>query len=164
MIRGLFYVLVLSSLVIGGCSKKAKEDAGAGVTQETMQDQPMSFDTAGSDSGNIPGLGTIHFEYDKATLTTEARRVLKQNGEWIKEHPKVNMQVEGHCDERGSIEYNLSLGERRAKAAKNFLTSLGIDGARLNIISYGKEKLLQTGDSEEIHAKNRRANFLPLSQ
>jgi peptidoglycan-associated lipoprotein len=163
MIRRLFYVLVLTSLVFG-CSKKAKEDSGAGLGQGTMQDQPMSFDTAGSDSGNIPGLSTIHFEYDKATLTPEARRVLKQNADWIKEHPKATMQVEGHCDERGSIEYNLSLGERRAKAAKNFLTSLGVDGARLNIISYGKEKLLQVGDTEEIHAKNRRANFLPLSQ
>jgi peptidoglycan-associated lipoprotein len=121
----------------------------------------MSFSPTGSDSGTIDGLVTIHFDYDKATLSGESKKQLQSNAKWIKEHKNVSMQIEGHCDDRGSIEYNLALGERRAKAVRSYLTSLGIDGKRLNIISYGKERPVAQGDSEDAMGKNRRANFVP---
>ena len=76
----------------------------------------------------------------------------------------ATIQIEGHCDSRGSVEYNLALGERRAKAVKAYMGSLGIDSKRMTIISYGEEKPIATGDSEDAYAKNRRANFVPLAQ
>jgi peptidoglycan-associated lipoprotein len=116
----------------------------------------------GSDSGQINGLSTVNFDYDQASLTTSARRLLADNAEWMRKNSDVTVQVEGHCDERGSVEYNLALGERRAKSVKNYLVSLGLDPKRLTVISYGKEKPLVSGDTEEDYAKNRRANFVPL--
>jgi peptidoglycan-associated lipoprotein len=97
-------------------------------------------------------------------LSSETRKDLAENAEWIKANPKVTVQIEGHCDSRGSVEYNLALGERRAKAVKNYLVSLGLNSKRMTIISYGEEKPVATGDSEEAYAKNRRANFVPLAQ
>ncbi|MBX3021108.1 MAG: peptidoglycan-associated lipoprotein Pal [Bdellovibrionales bacterium] len=124
----------------------------------------IGFDQTGSDGGQIAGLQSVRFDYDSATLSSEARRQLADNAEWIKQNGKTTVQIEGHCDSRGSVEYNLALGERRAKAVKNYLTSLGIDSKRLTIISYGEEKPLDSGDSEAAFAKNRRANFVPLAQ
>jgi peptidoglycan-associated lipoprotein len=88
--------------------------------------------------------------------------VLSNNAEWIRTNANVTVQIEGHSDSRGSVEYNLALGERRAKSVKSYLTSLGIDSKRLTIISYGEEKPLALGDAEADYAKNRRANFVPL--
>lgn len=161
-IVGLF---VVSSIACQ--SKKKAEDTGAdGSAQAAPQidSTPMSFDATGSDSGSIAGLSTINFDYDKAALTADAKKKIQGNVEWLKARPKTNMQVEGHCDARGSIEYNLSLGERRAQAVKSYMVSLGIAANRLSIISYGKEKPLAKGDSEADYARNRRANFLPLNQ
>lgn len=124
----------------------------------------MSFEASGSDSGKISGLHTVHFDYDQATLTGETKKELGENAEWIKSHEKSTVQIEGHCDKRGSTEYNLALGERRAKAVKNYLSSLGIKTKRMTVISYGEEKPLDPADSEEAYAKNRRANFVPLNQ
>ena len=124
----------------------------------------MTFDAAGSDSGKIAGLQTIHFEYDKANLTSQAKKEIQGNVQWMKSSANSSVQIEGHCDSRGSIEYNLSLGERRAQSVKAYMVTLGIPAARLSIISYGKEKPVAMGDSEADMAKNRRANFLPLAQ
>lgn len=124
----------------------------------------MSFDTAGSDSGKIAGLQTVHFEYDKSSITAENKKVLQGNAEWIKKNAGYKVQIEGHCDNRGTIEYNLALGERRANAVKAYLVSLGIPAARLSVISYGKEKPLDTAETEAAYVKNRRANFLPVQQ
>lgn len=160
--------VAVMGLALGACqSKKKVEDSAKGseVTAEQQAPQientPMSFDAAGSDSGKIEGLHTVHFDYDKSNLSAEAKKTIQQNAQWMKSH-SGKVQIEGHCDARGSIEYNLSLGERRAKAVKSYMTSLGVAGDRLPIISYGKEKPLDSGDSEAAYAKNRRANFLPL--
>jgi len=124
----------------------------------------MNFDPAGSDSGKINGLETIYFGYDKSNLDSATKKILASNAQWLKTNAKVNLQIEGHCDNRGSIEYNLSLGERRANSVKSYMVSLGIPAARLSVISYGKEKPLVQGDSDSAYAKNRRANFVPLAQ
>ena len=163
----LIFVAVAFVFSMDACrSKKTAEDNAAGAGGEagapSLESTPMNFDAAGSDSGKIEGLQTIQFEYDKSALTSEAKSKIQSNVQWMKDHAGSKIQIEGHCDARGSIEYNLSLGERRAKAVKSYMTSLGIPSSRLSIISYGKEKPLSSGDSEADYARNRRANFLPL--
>lgn len=170
-ILSVFTVLVTSLMLTVSCSSKKKATDGAPVggaegqaLDSGINSQDMAFDAQGSDGGKISGLQSVKFEYDSATLTTDTRRQLAENAEWIKSNSKTTVQVEGHCDSRGSVEYNLALGERRAKSVKNYLVSLGIDSKRLTIISYGEEKSIASGDNEEAYAKNRRANFVPLAQ
>lgn len=160
--------LVPLCLVVAiSCSKKKTTDIPVEAvpsvqTGEGVESMPMSFDAAGSDSGRIDGLSTVFFDFDRATLGAEAKRTLQANAEWMRANSNVKIQIEGHCDARGSLEYNLALGERRANAVKSYLTSLGIPGSRMVVISFGKEKPLVNGESEEAYSRNRRANFVPL--
>ena len=102
----------------------------------------------------------ILFDYDSSVLTATAQDRLVRKSEWLKENPNVKLIIEGHCDERGTVEYNLALGERRAEAAKAFLVDLGISASRLTTISYGKERPFDKGHYEGAWAKNRRAHFV----
>lgn len=104
-------------------------------------------------------LKMIHFDFDKYNIRDDARPVLAQNAAWLKKFTSVKVLIEGHCDERGTEEYNLALGERRAKATFDYLVSLAIPPERLKIISYGKSQPLELGHNEEVWAKNRRAQF-----
>ncbi len=106
----------------------------------------------------------VHFDFDKYDIRPADAEILKGNAALLTKYPNVKVQIEGHCDERGTIEYNLALGERRANSTKKYLTSLGIPGDRISTISYGKEMPLDTGHSEEAWAKNRRAHTLILSK
>lgn len=169
MIRKLFIISAASLLIFGckGRDKTTSDSANMGGTETAtdtaaVDSTPMNFDAQGSDSGNIAGLATVYFDYDKSTLSQESRDVLKANSEWMKKNGNVKIQIEGHTDSRGSIEYNLALGERRANAVMSYLKSLGIPTARMTVISYGKEKPIMTGESESAWAKNRRANFVPV--
>lgn len=155
---------LLAFTISCGGKKKADEAAGGGEPDGAIVAKDMDFNAEGSDSGKIDGLKTVTFPYDQSTLTGEAQETLKNNAAWMKSRPNVVVQVEGHCDSRGSIEYNLALGERRAKSVKNYLVGLGIDGKRLTVLSYGEEKPVAQGDTEEAYARNRRANFVPLAQ
>ncbi|MCB0394580.1 MAG: peptidoglycan-associated lipoprotein Pal [Bdellovibrionales bacterium] len=160
MFRNLVVFMFVGSLIVGCTTNKKKEDGedvGAGISSKEL-----NFDPNGSDSGSIAGLSTIHFEYDESSLTSEARSILSANAAWIKANTRVSIQIEGHCDSHGSIEYNLALGERRAKAVKSYLVSLGVAADRMTIISFGEEKPIAEGDNEAAHAKNRRANFVPI--
>jgi len=154
-------MVLFSAALISGCASKKKASDQA-VTPPTHDDVAMSFDPVGSDSMKIEGLHTIHFLFDKSVLDKKEKDLLQANAEWMKKYPLVKIQIEGHCDARGSIEYNLALGERRAKMAMEYLNNLGIAADRLSIISYGKEKPISNGDSEDEYAKNRRDNFVPL--
>lgn len=169
MISLIFASLALTVSCAG--KKKAEPTAPVGGAEGGTMDPNISsgnnddiFNKSGSDSGSIKGLNSVHFDYDSSTLSSDARRQLAENAEWIKSHNNATIQIEGHCDSRGSVEYNLALGERRAKAVKAYMGSLGIDSKRMTIISYGEEKPIATGDSEDAYAKNRRANFVPLAQ
>lgn len=102
----------------------------------------------------------IHFEFDKYNLTPAAQDNLLRKAEWLRANPDVTVTIEGHCDERGTNEYNLALGDRRADSAKAFLVNLGISASRLTTISYGEERPLCTEKTEECWAKNRRDNFV----
>jgi peptidoglycan-associated lipoprotein len=101
----------------------------------------------------------IYFDYDKSELKPEARAVLKKKAEWLRDNPEFSARIEGHCDERGTNEYNLALGERRANAAWRFLNALGISGARLTTISYGEERPADPGQNQDAWSKNRRDEF-----
>ncbi len=101
----------------------------------------------------------IHFEFDKSSLLPEAREILRRKAKWLKAHPDVLVIIEGHCDERGTSEYNVALGDRRAWSARSYLVNLGIAPERLTTISYGEERPLDPGHNEEAWARNRRAHF-----
>jgi len=101
----------------------------------------------------------IHFEFDSAVLTPDAQEILKTKAEWLNNNPNVKSTIEGHCDERGTLEYNLALGERRASGAKSFLVDLGIPASRLTAISYGEERPVDPGQNEAAWAKNRRCHL-----
>jgi peptidoglycan-associated lipoprotein len=109
-------------------------------------------------------LKDIHFDFDRYDIRREDEEVLKENAALLKKYPKTKIQIEGHCDERGTVEYNLALGERRANNTKKFLVSLGIASNRISAISYGKEKPLDSGHNEEACAVNRRAHTALLSK
>ncbi|MDZ7376179.1 MAG: peptidoglycan-associated lipoprotein Pal [candidate division KSB1 bacterium] len=102
----------------------------------------------------------INFDFDRYDLTPRARDILANHARILKENPQIKLTIEGHCDERGTIEYNLALGERRANAAKEYLVKYGIDPSRIRTISYGKERPLDPRSNEEAWAKNRRAAFV----
>ena len=109
-------------------------------------------------------LKDIHFDFDKFDIRPGNAVILKENAEILKKYLKVKIQIEGHCDERGTNEYNLALGERRANSTKNYLVSLGISPDRISTISYGEEKPLDPGHNEEAWGKNRRAHTIILSR
>lgn len=102
----------------------------------------------------------IHFEFDSSVLLPDAQEILRRKAEWLRYNPYVHAVIEGHCDERGTNEYNLALGERRAASAKAYLVDIGIHASRLTTISYGEERPVDPGHNEEAWAKNRRAHFV----
>jgi len=106
----------------------------------------------------------IHFDFDRYEIQGTDAQILKENAAVLMKFPTVKIQIEGHCDARGTNEYNLALGERRANSAKRYLLSLGIAAGRISIISYGEERPLEIAQSDEAWAKNRRADFLVLSK
>ena len=161
-------VFLVASLTSFGCAHKPKEGENAGSGQANgamapnIQDKSLSSDDIGSDSGKIDGLSSVHFAFDSASLNSEAKALLRKNVDWVNKHSGIKLQIEGHCDRHGSVEYNLALGERRAKMVKKYLVDLGIDEARVSIISYGNEKLIDNGETDQADQANRRANFKPI--
>lgn len=105
-------------------------------------------------------LQAVHFDFDKSNIRPDAAEVLDKNAQWLRDNPNVEVQIEGHCDERGTIEYNYNLGQRRAESVKQYLIKADIDEKRLHTISYGEERPADTGHNEAAWAKNRRAQFL----
>ncbi len=101
----------------------------------------------------------VHFTYDSASLTPVARSILNQKSEWLLKNQSKNVIIGGHCDERGTNEYNVALGERRAEAAKRYLIDLGVSSSRMESVSYGEEMPITEGSNEEAWAQNRRAQF-----
>jgi peptidoglycan-associated lipoprotein len=99
----------------------------------------------------------VFFAFDRSDITPEAQQILARQADWLRRYPNVTVTIEGHCDERGTREYNLALGERRAQAVKNVLVASGIAAGRISTISYGKERPAVVGSSEEAYAQNRRA-------
>jgi len=155
--------LLYSSVVEGESS------AGHAFTGTTVQavkrvvEQMMSFVELNIEDIKI-FTETIYFEYDRSDLSKEARRILKKMAAALRLNPSYSLSIAGHCDERGTIEYNLALGERRASAAKKYITDLGILETRISTISYGEEMPVDARSTEEAWARNRRAEFKLIKQ
>jgi peptidoglycan-associated lipoprotein len=161
--RSLKSVLMVSLLVAVGCSgmsKKKSKGQDGGPNLEGSNDA-ISLELNGdSDSNKAGQLKTIYFAYDSSAISSDSRETLKANAEFLKANTTVTVQVEGHCDERGSVQYNLALGERRAKSVREFLVASGIAKNRVTVISFGKERAVAFGHDEEAWSKNRRGNFV----
>jgi peptidoglycan-associated lipoprotein len=167
-IVSIFWLLSLFTI---GCTQKTvvkgeeaavqKESAGAGTVSEKgpAAEAEATQGKAVSAKEEI-AFKDINFEFDKFKLKPESRDILKQLADWLTKSKKYNVLIEGNCDERGTTEYNLALGERRAKEAMKYLVELGIDMKRVKTISYGKERPLDPGHNEEAWAKNRRDHFV----
>ena len=129
------------------------------VPQEPIRDERISSASLDDLNRNSP-LKPAFFDYDSSELSDEAQRALNENAGLLKQYTSWTVTIEGHCDERGTAEYNLALGERRAVAARAYLVSLGISADRLRTVSYGKEFPFDPGHDESAYAKNRRAHFV----
>ncbi|WP_300461208.1 peptidoglycan-associated lipoprotein Pal [Desulfobacula sp.] len=142
---------------------KAKADA-ARIAQQNLEDQ-MTSERALTEAKTMAAKKRfenqdIHFEFDSSQLSSMAKMLLKEKAAWLKANPSIFVTIEGHCDERGTTEYNLALGDRRATVAKAYLVDLGVSVSRLNTISYGEEKPLDWGKTEAAYRANRRAHFV----
>ncbi|MCY4320814.1 MAG: OmpA family protein [Bdellovibrionaceae bacterium] len=125
---------------------------------EDLSSAEIESGNLGSDSGQIDGLSTVYFELDSSKLTDSVKETLKANKAWMDSKPEVkSLLLEGHCDPLGSEAYNIGLGERRAKSVYNYLVSIGLSADKINIISYGEEKIFSFTDN----SLNRRVNFVP---
>jgi len=127
-------------------------------TSAVKQESPQQ---AGMQAADLQsGLQKIYFNFDSADLSAESRSALSKNAEMLAKEPSLKVSIEGNCDERGSDDYNMALGERRAQAARNYLVNLGVQPERLSVISYGEEKPVDQGHDEAAWAKNRRDEFV----
>ena len=141
-----------------GRSGSAEEIAAAVVDEPTRGLREAG--RAAADTKVLSELRTVYFDYNSYQLSQETAQTLEANAQWIKGHSDVNIQIEGHCDERGSNEYNINLGQKRADAVREYLFRLGVDPKRITTVSYGEERPIDPGHDEAAWAKNRRAQFL----
>jgi peptidoglycan-associated lipoprotein len=168
-----FFVLVLGAVLVASCSsetaKKQDDSKSAALSAPISKSGgPSTPGETGSSldehrEGKTPASGPlkeIRFNFDSYDLTAEARAILQANAAWLKANPAVTVEIEGHCDERGTTEYNLALGAKRARAALDYLISLGIPAARIKTTSYGEELPLCKESSENCYEKNRRDRFV----
>lgn len=165
--------VVFVALIASGCSSKKKGSdlegqggAGTGLSDESLGGSGGGGSLALAQSGRgVAGdtgpLHDIYFNYDSFELDETSRQTLQENAAWLKDHPTVRVEVEGHCDDRGTVEYNLALGAKRAAAAKNYLVDLGISRDRMTTISYGEELPICQEATEDCWSRNRRAHFVP---
>jgi len=185
--KGLMMVCILAAVGTGCSTSKEAAKVDEGATTAPASKPDSARDKRGSETlvtssadRNMPAnqsvgdnltssaviqalqreLQDIHFDFDKYDLTENARNILSQNAKILQGNTRVKVIVEGHCDERGTVEYNLALGEKRANSTRDYLVSLGIPSSRLQTVSYGAEKPVDKGHTDEAWAKNRRAHLL----
>jgi len=164
-LAGIFIVVVFALTIFTGCAEKK-----AVVTEGTAQEQAASAQSAATtkeQSAKVEPAATaetavkdIFFEFDKSNISPDAREILKANADFLLKNGNSKVVIEGHCDERGTAEYNMALGQRRAQETKNYLVNLGIKEPRIKTISYGEERPFDPGHNEDAWAKNRRAHFV----
>lgn len=140
---------IAAMLVIAGCSSNEQQQAAAPASTSVTPGSAADFRQNVGDR--------VFFDTDQSTMREDGRQTLNRQAEWLKKYPNYQVTVEGHCDERGTREYNLALGERRANAARQYLVAQGVPASRLNTISYGKERPDPVGSDEASWARNRRA-------
>ena len=162
-------VLGVALIATAGCAKKRPAELPPSPTDtSTVPDTGEgSSDTVASTMNEQfkreVASDTVHFSFDQYDIDSEARTVLDSQAQWLTSHPNTRITIEGHCDERGTREYNLALGDRRANAAKNYLAARGISPTRITTISYGKERPIALGSDDASWAQNRRAVTVVIS-
>jgi len=178
----LFTIITLTILISSCASKKTKTNDSVGTIIPTEQETENNLSTieldeiekqlnqvtpnahpvkleGNSDYQTAGNLKSIHFPYNSNSLGDEEKALLQKAATFLSDYPNMQLQIEGHCDERGGIQFNLALGEKRAKEVKSYLVNLGVDSERLSTISYGKEMPFSFGSGEASWKKNRRASF-----
>jgi len=144
------FFLAAALLALSACAPNAKKTSASSTTQNFAPDSVAYFENNVGD--------TVRFDFDKSNLNPSEKAILDNQANWfVTNNTKVKAVVEGHCDERGTREYKLALGERRAKSAEKYLSSKGVDSKRLSVISYGKERPIAIGTDEASYSSNRRA-------
>ena len=143
----------------GGQAAAQKPTGGSGASEKNTSQSSLDALKSGQPAGAGP-LKEAYFAFDSYDLSQEARATLKANAEWLKSNSQAKVQIEGHCDERGTNEYNIALGAKRAQAALDYLSTLGIAGERMSTVSYGEEIPVCKEQTEECWAKNRRDRFV----
>jgi peptidoglycan-associated lipoprotein len=155
-------VLALSAATSAwmGCSSTPENENASGTnTNSEFREAPSTDGGADSMGGKIPGFQTVYFDYDSSDIREDARPALRANADKLNAGGLGTVTVEGHCDERGSTEYNLALGERRANAIKRYLVDLGVPSSNLRTVSFGEERPSVQGHDESAWRYNRRADF-----
>lgn len=161
--------LAAVTLSLGACASKPKQLPPEPGTTTTTQTMPQTTQPTGPVPGSQADFvasvisDTVNFDTDRYNIDASDQGVLQSQASWLARYPAKRITIEGHCDERGTRDYNIALGERRANAAKNYLVSLGVDPSRITVVSYGKERPLALGSDEESWAKNRRAVTVTVS-
>jgi len=171
----LSFALLVGIVTLWGCPKKAEVTTLPEAQTEKAASTPARSTEATTAEAKpevkpeesrekaglmAEGLKPIYFDFDKSFIRDDAKTVMKANVEWLKANPKTKIRIEGNCDERGSVEYNQALGQRRATSAKRYLTEMGVSAHRISLISYGKEKPLCSEHDETCWQKNRRDDFI----
>lgn len=161
--RILSCTIITALLLFSSCSSSSK--GGDGVSEGDLIDSDLSADQQRYGDGNIPEASAdgpfkdIMFKYDSSEIPSEYMELLRKNAKVLNSDPTLHAEIEGHCDKRGTAEYNMALGERRAKSVASALVSLGVSQSQLSTVSYGYEIPLDSRASEDAYAKNRRAHF-----
>jgi peptidoglycan-associated lipoprotein len=178
-------ILTLASIILWGCPKRSEVTASPDTQKEQMapltapalaetgKDQKSALNTSTMGPSEEEkerataakgSLKPIYFDFDKAFVRDDAKSIINMNTEWLKSHPKAMIKIEGNCDEQGTVEYNQALGQRRAVSAKKYLTEMGVASSRISLISFGKEKPVCTESAESCWQRNRRDDFVVVSQ
>ncbi len=177
--KGMMYisfVLFVGLVSLWGCPKKAEVTSSPEAQKENIapptqpaadsaESKPEMKSEVSSERSEIAaeGLKPVYFDFDQSSIRDDSKAVMRANAEWLKANPKAKIRIEGNCDERGTIEYNEALGQRRAVSAKQYLTSLGVSGNRISLISYGKEKSSCNEHDETCWQKNRKDDFVAMA-
>ena len=165
-------VALATAAAFAGCATQGSEDAAKANTPTASRTAapapapapaPQASFALGTQSGGLRSLPTprsIYYEYDRAEITAEGKKIIEANAEYLRTHPGVKVVVEGNADERGSAEYNVALGQRRADGVSKIMTLLGINSDRIETVSFGKEKPKVTGHDESAWSQNRRSDIV----
>jgi peptidoglycan-associated lipoprotein len=164
----LLIVAIGAAFVLNGCPKKKEvvtepEMKTEPSKPEVQKEQPKQEEPV-QETLREEQLRTVYFDFDKYNLRPDAKAALDANSALLLKYTSVIIKIEGHCDERGTVEYNLSLGEKRANSVMDYLSGLGVSAGRISVISYGKERPVDAGHNEDAWSKNRRAEFRVISQ
>jgi peptidoglycan-associated lipoprotein len=159
---------LIITLGLSSCGSTKKKSSGGAPgdpnvtgTDNNMGSEDYSFELNGdSDSNKAGALRTVYFAFDSSSLNSSTRSALQTNAKFLKENSDAEVQIEGHCDERGGHQYNLALGQKRAKAVRQYLVNQGVKSSQMSTISFGKERPVSFGHDESSWSRNRRANFV----